>query len=282
MRPIAGSEAGRGDLRTRPVRHRGRPNPAADGLRNSGGIVGLTLIDLKSSLGISVLAERVMKCRGGFEVLLKWIRCSVTDPMGFDRGQREWTKATGIAGLIDQRGGWDTRFDGTAHVFAFWTDMDSHCHFLAGAHDKLAAAQAGTYTDVDVRLSACRQEIGYRPAQPYGPEVLRIAHCQVRPDRAPHFVEAQTTVWNPGMAQTPGFHGGVFAQRDEDDFLVLTQWESSDAHANYQRTVFPHLRERAHPELDLRSIRGYEVALDAAWNLPPAHTGDDALSACPT
>jgi hypothetical protein len=198
----------------------------------------------------------------------------VVDPTGFDRGQRKWMQAAGFAGLIGQRGGWDTRVDGIAHVFAFWADVESHSRFLAGPHDTFAAAQAGTYTDLEVRLFEIRQDIGYRPGQPRAAEVLRVAHCQVRPERVAHFVGVQTKVWNPAMARTPGYHGGVFAQRDENGFLVLTQWESVDAHAYYQRARFARLRDLAQPELDLRSILGYVVTLETAWYIPPTLPGD--------
>ncbi|MEV6712541.1 DUF4937 domain-containing protein [Lentzea sp. NPDC051208] len=83
-------------------------------------------------------------------VLIKWIRCRVTDPAAFDRGQRGWGALADVPGFLGQRGGWGE--PGIAHVVAFWRSAADHAAFLAGSHDALAAAQQGSYAEIDVRL----------------------------------------------------------------------------------------------------------------------------------
>lgn len=192
-------------------------------------------------------------------MLLKWIRCSADDPGAFARGQLAWAGLRGLPGFLGQRGGWS----GDAHVIALWSDVDSHARFVAGPHDALAAGQAGTYRHADVRLLE---------AEPFGKplgggEVLRLAHCRVRPDRVQHFRRMQTEVWNGGMAAAPGFVGGLFGCRDTTEFLVVSQWESVEAHARYQEQTFPALRAAAEPAGDLEEITGHVVVLEPDWEV---------------
>lgn len=89
---------------------------------------------------------------GGHPVLIKWVRCVVTDRAAFDRGQRGWGALATVPGFLGQWGGWSTREPAVAHVIARWRSAEDHAAFLAGPHDSLAAAQHGTYTDIEVRF----------------------------------------------------------------------------------------------------------------------------------
>ncbi|MBO0839261.1 MAG: YdbC family protein [Sciscionella sp.] len=199
-------------------------------------------------------------------MLLKWIRCTVADRPAFDRGQRDWAGLRELPGFLGQRGGWAT--DGTANILALWSDVASYQRFMAAEHDELAAGQAGTIARTDVRLFQRRLPIGQLPAgNGHIGGALRLAHCMVRANRIEHFIGVQSTVWNPGMNSTEGFVGGVFAQREELEFLVATQWASVADHVRYQAVRFPALRDRAQPTLDLERITGYVVDLDPGWSV---------------
>ncbi|WUV29295.1 DUF4937 domain-containing protein [Kribbella sp. NBC_01484] len=198
-------------------------------------------------------------------VLLKWIRCAVCDPAAFGRGQRAWADLRGFAGFLGQRGGWDRTNPGVAHVFGLWADPASYEAFMSGPHDLLARHQAGTFTDIDVQLYETRQTIGHLPEQVTGQQILRVARCEVSPERVTHFTNAQASVWNPGMIRAPGFRGGIFAQREPNEFLVVTQWETADAHDEYRRERVPGLRERAKMIRDMQSIIGHQIALQTTW-----------------
>ncbi|MBK3563504.1 DUF4937 domain-containing protein, partial [Streptomyces sp. MBT62] len=53
-------------------------------------------------------------------MLVKWIRCTVMDRRGFERGQRKWAGLLGEPGFRGQGGGWSRARPGVAHIFAFW------------------------------------------------------------------------------------------------------------------------------------------------------------------
>lgn len=198
-------------------------------------------------------------------VLLKWIRCTVSDRDGFDRGQRAWADLRGFAGFLGQRGGWHRSNPSVAHILALWADLASYQAFMSGPHDLIAGRQVRTFTDIDVRLYETRQTIGHTPERVVGQQMLRVARCEVHPGRVPHFTDVQASVWNPGMIQAPGFQGGLFAQCELNEFLVVTQWETADAHDQYRRERFPGLREHAAATRDVQSIIGHQIALQANW-----------------
>lgn len=197
-------------------------------------------------------------------MLVKWVRCRVTDPAGFVAGQQGWGALVDVPGFLGQWGGWGS---GSAHVFALWRSAEDHAAFLAGPHDRMAEGQAGTYDEIDVRSFDRELEIG---AGPGVGSVVRLAHCHVRPERVGQFVRAQASVWNPGMAAAPGFHGGVFGRRGSE-FLVLTWWRSAEDHARYQAERFAALREASLAAQDLAAVTGDLVALEPSWGCEASH-----------
>lgn len=135
-------------------------------------------------------------------------------------------------------------------------------------HDPIATAQAGSYAAIEVRLLDRRSDIGEGlPAGLAGATVLRLAHCQVRTHRRTHFIRAQTDVWNPGMAAAPGMCGGVFTERGEGEFLVVSSWQSLTDHERYRNDRFPGLRRRSGAADDLDRISGDVVLVEPAWSV---------------
>ncbi|HEX8869648.1 MAG TPA: DUF4937 domain-containing protein [Lentzea sp.] len=195
-------------------------------------------------------------------MLIKWVRCRVTDASTFSRGQEGWRPLTDVPGFLGQWGGWSE--PGVAHVVALWRSPDDHTAFLAGPHDRLAAAQTGTFDRIDVRLFDRELDMG----GPRDGAVVRLAHCHVRAGREDHFVRAQSEVWTPGMTAA-GMRGGVFG-RNGSEFLVLSWWASSEEHARYQADAFPALRAASQAVDDLSAITGALVALEQSWTVPPA------------
>lgn len=146
-------------------------------------------------------------------MLVKWIRLTVVDRRGFERGQRKWAGLLGEPGFRGQGGGWSRGRPGVAHLVAFWESRAFYDSFMARSHDRLAAAQSGTYKDAQVRLFEHEFDVkvGFRPS--FGDvDVLRLAHCQVRQDRVEHFMLMQEKVWNPAMAGSPGMLRGMLGR----------------------------------------------------------------------
>ncbi|MBG0567611.1 YdbC family protein [Actinoplanes aureus] len=97
-------------------------------------------------------------------MLIKWVTCTTSDPAAFATGQSAWAGLRDLPGFLGQAGGWSRHEPGRAHIVAWWQDRASYQAFMAGPHDRLAAAQAGAYDTIQVRLFDAPQEIA-RPVQ---------------------------------------------------------------------------------------------------------------------
>ena len=201
-------------------------------------------------------------------MLVKWIRCGVVDRSGFERGQRKWAGLLGEPGFRGQGGGWSRAQPGVAHFFAFWESRSFYDSFMARAHDRLAASQSGTYESLGAKLFEHRMDVkvGFT-AQFSDSDLLRVAHCKVRPDRTEHFTLMQQKVWNPAMAGSPGMLRGLFAEGPDADFLVLSMWDSTTEHAKYRDASVARLSQRADLDADVLSVAGDLVDVVQAWTV---------------
>src|SRR6201996_2339765 len=206
----------------------------------------------------------------GCLVLIKWIKCGVTDREAFGAAQQNWARVGNQPGFLGQGGGWSRRDPEVAHVFACWADQASHDRFMTESHDTIAGDQTGTYGRIEVRLFRRLMDIGEcSETGSAGASLMRLAYCRVQADRQEHFVAAQAEVWNPGMTHAPGMCGGVFGQSGEADFLVLSLWRSATDHQRYLSSDFPDLRRRSGAADDLDATFGDLVALEPSWAVHP-------------
>lgn len=201
-------------------------------------------------------------------MLVKWIRCTVVDRRGFERGQRKWAGLLGEPGFRGQGGGWSRRRPDVAHVFGFWESRAFYDSFMARAHDRLAAGQSGTYKDIEAKLFDHRFDVktGFEPRFTDA-DVVRVAHCKVHEERVEHFALMQEKVWNPAMVSSPGMLRGVFAEAPGHEFLVLSMWQSTAEHGKYRAERVERLSLRAQTETDLAALSGDVVQLDADWTV---------------
>ncbi|WP_345041239.1 YdbC family protein [Streptomyces sannanensis] len=202
-------------------------------------------------------------------MLVKWIRCTVVDRRGFERGQRKWAGLLGEPGFRGQSGGWSRERPEEAHVFSFWESRAFYDSFMARSHDRLAAAQSGTYRNMRIGLFDHRFDVktGFEPRFTDA-DVVRVAHCKVRPDRSDHFALMQEKVWNPAMAGSPGMVRGLFGEAPgEDEFLVLSMWWSAAEHGKYRVERVERLSLRAQTSADVVSLSGAVVDLEASWTV---------------
>ncbi|HEY9332286.1 MULTISPECIES: YdbC family protein [unclassified Streptomyces] len=201
-------------------------------------------------------------------MLVKWIRCSVGDRRGFERGQRKWAGLLGEPGFRGQGGGWSRSRPEVAHVFAFWENRVFYDSFMARGHDALAAAQVGTCNDIQVKLFEYRFDVktGFEPHFTDA-DVVRVAHSRVHEDRVEHFALMQQRVWNPAMAGSPGMLRGVFGEAPGHEFLVLSMWQSSAERGKYRPASAERLSQRAQTEDDVVSLAGDVVQLETAWTV---------------
>ncbi|QNE74406.1 DUF4937 domain-containing protein [Streptomyces finlayi] len=201
-------------------------------------------------------------------MLVKWIRCTVVDRHGFERGQRKWTGLLGEPGFRGQSGGWSRREPDVAHVFAFWENRVFYDSFMARGHDRLAAAQSGMYRDMQVKLFEYRFDVktGFEPHFTDA-DVVRVAHSRVHEDRGEHFSLMQRQVWNPAMAGSPGMLRGMFGEAPGHEFLVLSMWQSSAERGKYRPQGVERLSERAQTETDVAELTGDVVELQPLWTV---------------
>ncbi|MFI7010759.1 YdbC family protein [Streptomyces sp. NPDC050145] len=201
-------------------------------------------------------------------MLVKWIRCTVVDRRGFERGQRKWAGLLGEPGFRGQGGGWSRRRSDVAHVFGFWESRAFYDSFMARSHDRLAAAQSGTFKDIQVKLFDYSFDVktGFE-ADFTDADVVRVAHLKVHAERAEHFALMQRKVWNPAMAGSPGMIRGLFGEAPGDEFLVLSMWRSEAERGKYQVNRVERLSARAQTETDVRDVSGDIVGLEPSWTV---------------
>lgn len=201
-------------------------------------------------------------------VLVKWIRCTVVDRRGFERGQRKWAGLLDEPGFRGQGGGWSRGRPEVAHVFAFWENRVFYDSFMAREHDRLAAGQSGTHKDMQVKLFEYRFDVktGFEPHFTDA-DVVRVAHSQVYEDRVDHFALMQQRVWNPAMAGSPGMLRGVFGEAPGHEFLVLSMWQSSAERGKYRPEGLARLSARAETERDVAALAGDVVQLEPSWTV---------------
>lgn len=201
-------------------------------------------------------------------MLVKWIRCTVVDRRGFERGQRKWAGLLDEPGFRGQSGGWSRGQPEVAHVFAFWENRVFYDSFMARGHDRLAASQSGTYKDMRVKLFEYRFDVktGFEPVFTDA-DVVRVAHSRVHEDRVDHFALMQQRVWNPAMAGSPGMLRGVFGEAPGHEFLVLSMWQSSAERGKYRPEGLARLSARAETERDVDALTGAVVRLEPSWTV---------------
>ncbi|GAA0476423.1 MULTISPECIES: YdbC family protein [Streptomyces] len=201
-------------------------------------------------------------------MLVKWIRCTVVDRRGFERGQRKWAGLLGEPGFRGQGGGWSRTRPGVAHLVAFWESRAFYDSFMARSHDRLAAAQVGTFKNGQTRLFEHELDVkvGFRPVFADA-DVLRLAYCQVRADRVDHYKLMQEKVWNPAMAGSPGMLRGLLGRAPGEEFLVLSLWQSAAERGKYRPERLERLALRAQLAADVAGVTGDVVDLEPSWTV---------------
>jgi len=158
-------------------------------------------------------------------MLIKLIVCRVPSQHRerFARGQRRWSILSGAPGFLGQLGGWNRDDPSQAVIVGLWRSDGAYANFMADMHDPIfeGGEQPGSYDAISVTLwdQLCDMP-GMTAAIPTAIRVsglIRLARCELLPNRRDHFVRAQHTIWNPGMGACDGILAGAFTQsRDRD------------------------------------------------------------------
>uniref|UniRef100_UPI0034DF6C33 DUF4937 domain-containing protein n=1 Tax=Streptomyces flavofungini TaxID=68200 RepID=UPI0034DF6C33 len=157
---------------------------------------------------------------------------------------------------------------GVAHVFTFWESRAFYDSFMARSHDRLAAAQGGTYKNARAKLFDHLFDVktGFEPRFTDA-DVVRVAHCRIHEERVEHFALMQQKVWNPAMAGSPGMLRGLFGEAPGHEFLVLSMWQSAAERGKYRVERVERLSLRAQTEADVAALAGDVVDLEPSWTV---------------
>lgn len=212
-------------------------------------------------------------------MLLKWIVCDVADEdrEAFSLAQESWAALRSVDGFLGQAGGWNLRAPGQACIVGLWADVGAYERFMREVHDRVfeTSGQSRTYRAIQVLLIDVLLDI-----EGSGPSLgtvlgdgglLRVADCVLNPGRAAHFLQMQTSVWNPAMATAGGMLAGTFGSvcGEVNHYLVCTLWQDFGVHQAYVDKVLPALQDRAEIRLDLCRITGHMVQVEPSWRVMP-------------
>ncbi len=195
----------------------------------------------------------------------------------FAQGQRAWDALKGEAGFRGQIGGWDSRDTDRARIVGLWSDLAHYNRFMKEVHDPIFELndQKGTFESTEVSIWDTLFEMpgifdSLQPAIQQA-QLIRIARCDVLPDRVEHFTRVQREIWTPGMTETGGMTAGLFctAQADPSRFLVCSFWKTPADHQRYLDGPFPALRRRAQVERDCERVAGSLTHVEPGWIVSP-------------
>ena len=207
----------------------------------------------------------------------KYIRCDV-DPksrQAFSSAQESWEKTSESKGFISQLGGWDANGN-SAIILSIWKDEESIKSFMLNKHDAIAqrTPQSKTYNScstsyLDKILTIPSSSDSIFPEKEC--DFIRIADCQIFPDKTDDFMYLQKTVWNPGMANVNGMLGGYFwsFSSEPDRYLVTTFWKTENDHQKYMTDQFPDLKKRSRATNCIVSISGHSFIKEKKWMVLP-------------
>ncbi len=212
-------------------------------------------------------------------MIVKLIQVDVSPDLvdRFSSGQTAWQDLSKVEGFCGQIGGWALDNPSRAVIVGLWRDRACFRNFMTDVHDGIFAGsgQKGTYESSDVSLWNRVLDVPGHFETVFSAVddgfFLRIALCRLKPDRREHFIDAQKTIWNPGMASAGGMKAGVFCEStmSPDRYMVCTLWGSESDHRHYREGPFHELRRRAEVEVDCESVLGLLAGVEPSWRVPP-------------
>lgn len=207
-------------------------------------------------------------------MLLKRIACTVPSQTRerFATAQAAWSALSRTVGFLAQIGGWRADAGHEAVILGFWRDGGACETFMRKVHDDIfnRSRQGETYAhaaiarfDVSMTMNGVVENLTDAIR---GAGFVRIAECDVRPERREHFIDAQCRIWNPAMRDA-GMRRGEFAVDIDrpNHFLVCSFWQDESSHARYAATAVPQLRTRAEVDLDCALVVSRSFVSQPAW-----------------
>jgi hypothetical protein len=190
----------------------------------------------------------------------------------FSISQEKWKDTTKADGFIAQAGGWNLLNLNEACIISFWNDKKSLDWFMQNLHDEIfhSNKQIVTYKRINVgyfdKVLNMEGKVNSFTEAVEKSKFLRIADCNVKPNKAEHFDNMQKEVWLPGMRHAKGMLAGVFSKNNLR-YLVSTFWDSKENHTKFTEDILPGLKAKANVVNDITNIAGMKILLVDSWKI---------------
>jgi hypothetical protein len=164
-----------------------------------------------------------------FSMLLKWIRCTVSDRPAFHEGQLEWARARDWPGFLGQCGGWDAPRDGGefCQILGFWNEQDQYEGFMCGPlHSDIAAAQVRTMASIKTGMFSILgdRQRSFLTAKRSG--VLNVLTFNVSENQLAETVNCYADAWSAEFDGSSSVLAGVCAVDESRKFVMASLWPS--------------------------------------------------------
>lgn len=208
-------------------------------------------------------------------MIINWIVSSVpvSDRRTFSNRQRVWKQLANTPGFLGRIGGWNIKNPIEASIFTFWKDMDSYQESIEAGYFGGELDHSERSSIVDLQVYQKKNDIiGLKRKQVFAPiadcgHLLKIGDCQIKEEKKDNFLLMQQSVWNLGMANTPGMTTGLFAESVQatNRFLILTRWKNKDEYTAFEEHILPKLLHWAYDEKVEEQFQGRLIRLVKDW-----------------
>lgn len=208
-------------------------------------------------------------------MIIKWVvySISVSERRSFANQQRKWKQYANVPGFLGRLGGWNLENPIEASTFTFWKDIESYQSFLQTRKEDQQMDQKSQWSILDTQIYQKQGDIsGLTPHPTFASiaecgHLLKVGDCRVRPGNRERFIHMQQSVWNLGMANTPGMTSGLFGESTQDTnrFIILTRWKNESEYQAYEEHILPKLLHWAYDGQVEEQFRGRLFHLMKDW-----------------
>ena len=211
-------------------------------------------------------------------MIIEWVVCSVpiSERTAFSNYQRAWKPFANIQGFMGRIGGWNIKNPLEASLITFWEDDQTFQAFsdtqeTSGinsypSNEYLSLINTQVYQKKIDILGLTKQEVFSSIAD--GGHLLKIGDCRVKENSKEHFLLMQQSVWNLGMANTPGMNTGLVAESKgkSNRYLILTRWKNEEEYKAYEEHILPKLLNWAYEGQVEEQFQGRLIELEQDWH----------------
>lgn len=206
-------------------------------------------------------------------MIIEWVVCSVpvSERTAFSHYQRAWKPFSNTVGFLGRIGGWNIKNPLEANTITFWEDEQALQSQKANGetypgNEFLSLIHTQVYQKKIDILGLAQQQVYASITD--GGHLLKIGDCQVKKASRDHFLLMQQSIWNLGMANTPGMKTGLVAeQATTNRYLILTRWKNEGEYKAYEEHILPKLLNWAYDGQVEEQFQGRLIDLEQDWHV---------------